>query len=115
MTSLTDVPMMTARYRLVHELLKRGVELPFWPVRTSIGVPRFISGASGWPSIGLLAPYGIKGIEDRGEFEKRYRARLDRYGAAKIHGVLAGIFEQQGPISWLPGAETGERKPLGLL
>lgn len=36
----------------------------------------------------MLAPYGLRSIGDRAEFEAAYRARLERFGVDKIRRVL---------------------------
>jgi hypothetical protein len=39
----------------------------------------------------MLAPYGLRSIEGRAEFEAAYRARLDRFGAEKIGRDLSAL------------------------
>jgi hypothetical protein len=39
----------------------------------------------------MLAPYELLGVDDRDEFEARYRERLNRFGAEEILRVLEAL------------------------
>lgn len=98
----------TSRFRAVHDDLKAhyGVAtLGYLPVRTSVGVPRFIAGAYDWPYASLLAPLGgVLKIKDRDEYHTAYIARLESIGVDEIVGQLGAISDQ-----WADG------RPLLLL
>jgi DNA invertase Pin-like site-specific DNA recombinase len=97
----TTPPLVTSRYRAVHDLAKTGAVRGFLPVRTSVGSPRFISEAESWPKVGMLAPDGLINIKDRDEFEARYRKRLDSHGVPAIAAALHAIYVGQ-PAPRLP-------------
>jgi hypothetical protein len=99
------VPLVTSRYRAVHDLAKSGAVRGFLPVQTSLGSPRFIAEAKDWPQVGQLAPHGLMKITDRDEFETRYRARLDGHGVLAIAEALHAIY----------AAQPAPRLPLALL
>jgi hypothetical protein len=52
------------------------------PVRTSVGVPRFIKGAGAFPAFQELIPHGLLKVTDLDEFAWRYRRRLARHAGA---------------------------------
>lgn len=112
------MPIFTSRFTAVHRLTKAlplgEAELPFVPVRTSLGLPRFISEASKWPYAEKLAPKGLRTLEDRGEFTRRYYAMLEDYGFDAVAKDLVDIWRCQTPESWQPTAPA-DRKPLALL
>jgi hypothetical protein len=88
--------MFTSRYRAVYDLGRRpGLGVSFRPafvsVRTSLGTPRFMPESEGFPYVRQLAPAGLWGIDDRAEFARRYRARLDAIGVEAIYGKLAEV------------------------
>jgi hypothetical protein len=58
------------------------------PIGTTTGAPRFPLGYELVGTVGMLAPYGLRSIEDRAEFEVAYRARLERFGLDQIRRVL---------------------------
>lgn len=95
------VPLVTSRYRAVHDFGKLGRPFGFLPVQTSVGSPRFISEAKDWPKVGMLAPHGLMKIADRDEFEARYRERLDSHGVPAIAAALHAIYVGQ-PAPRLP-------------
>lgn len=97
---MVPVPIVTSRYRAVHDFTKTGNPRGFLPVKTSVGAPRFIP-CKDWPKLGMLAPYGLTDIEDREEFEACYRARLDGHGLPAIAAALAAIYVGQ-PAPRLP-------------
>ena len=111
---MTPIPMHTGRFRAVHDFDKDGGERNFIPVRTSLGLPRFIKGAKEWPYASHLAPYGLRDIEDLDEFSKRYALRLDGLGRDHIEKQLREIWEGQDSASWIPGNQTA-KLPLVLL
>jgi hypothetical protein len=94
-------PLVTSRYRAVHDLAKTGQVRGFLPVRTSVGSPRFMPEAKTWSMARVLAPYGLINIKDREEFETRYRERLDGHGADRIAAALRAIHDGQ-PAPRLP-------------
>jgi Protein of unknown function, DUF488 len=61
------------------------------PVRTSVGVPRFIRGAGGLPALRELTPYGLLHFQDRDEFRRPYRDRLEHHGVARIRAELDNL------------------------
>jgi Protein of unknown function, DUF488 len=66
------------------------------PVRTSVGVPRFLSAPLiEWPGV---YPFGLfnAGLEEP-EFTRRYRARLDRRGS-RVLAELAELREGYGDL-----------------
>jgi hypothetical protein len=86
----------TSRFRAVHDDLKShyGVAtLGYQPVRTSLGTPRFIGGASEWAYAHLLAPAGLLKIPEWDDFAAAYRERLDRIGVPDICAQLGMILE----------------------
>lgn len=99
------VPLVTSRYRAVHDFAKAGRPFGFVPVKTSVGSPRFIAEAKDWPQVGMLAPHGLMMITDREEFEARYRARLDEHGVLAIAEALRAVHDGQ----------SAPRLPLALL
>lgn len=89
---MDPLSLCTARYQSVLAFRRTGQAPGFVPVRTSLGVPKFIDGADVWPFVGELAPAGVFGRDlDRDEFEIAYRARLDSFGAGRIAAALAAI------------------------
>ncbi len=86
-----DLPLFTGRFRDVHEFLKTGEQPGFVPVRSSLGVPRFIANAQAWPYASTTAPYGLRGIGDQAEFRKAYRHRLHKIGIDKVYDQIATI------------------------
>jgi hypothetical protein len=77
----------TSRYRAGEKILASGLA----PVGTTTGAPRFPLGYELAGNVGMLAPYGLRSIQDRAEFEAAYRARLDRFGVEKIRRVLSAL------------------------
>lgn len=111
---VTAPPMFTSRFKAVSDLAKdKTVKRAFCPVRTSLGGPRWISEASGWPAIEELMPKGFKSVE-RGEFFQRYFARMDSFGVEHIAAKLMEVHSHQTPGSWSETPED-ERLPLALL
>jgi hypothetical protein len=98
---MVPVPLVTSRYRAVHDFAKTREPRGFLPVKTSVGSPRFIAEAKAWPKAEFLAPYGLIKIEDRDEFETRYRERLDGHGVPAIAAALHAIYVGQ-PAPRLP-------------
>lgn len=66
------------------------------PVATSVGRPRFRLGYELAASVGMLAPHGLRHVDDEGEFTPRYRERLDRFGVEAIRQTLAAIADGAG-------------------
>jgi len=66
------------------------------PVRTTTGAPRFALGYELAGNVGMLAPYGLRSIEDEAEFEAAYRARLDGFGVEKIRTALEDVARSAG-------------------
>jgi hypothetical protein len=81
----------TSRYAAGDLILASGLA----PVATSVGLPKFATGYRIADHAKLLAPFGLLGIDDEDEFTRRYRERLDRYGAEKILRVLAAIARRE--------------------
>jgi len=63
----------TSRYAAREKVLASGLA----PVRTTVGAPRFALGYKLAGNVSMIAPSGLRSIEDRAEFEAVYRARLD--------------------------------------
>lgn len=89
---MADTPLMirlelaTARYHATAAI----IESQLTPVATSVGLPKWPLAYEIAAQSKLVAPYGLLAIDDRHEFEQRYRTRLDRIGADRI---LAGFEE----------------------
>jgi len=82
----------TARYRNP-TIPTRGVV----PVRITLGAPRFPLGYAIADTVGQLAPPGyLFHIQNRVEFEPRYREHLDRIGVDWVRARLQGIHEAHG-------------------
>lgn len=77
----------TSRYWSKALIVKSGLA----PVGASIGLPKFPVGYDLVGSVGMLAPFGLLGIEDHDEFRRRYRRRLNGYGVEKIQWVLTAL------------------------
>jgi hypothetical protein len=77
----------TSRYVAREKVVASGLA----PVRTTVGAPRFRLGYELASNVGMLAPHGLRSIEDEADFEAAYRARLDGFGVEKIHAALADI------------------------
>lgn len=75
---MTAAMLFTGRYATVRAV-PPGLIVP---VRTSVGVPRFVPGARSFPAIEELMPYGLLKVTDLEEFTWRYRRRLDRHADA---------------------------------
>jgi hypothetical protein len=80
----------TGRWRDLWEASKVGT-LDLQPVRISLGVPRFWPAARAFPYVVELAPVGLLHLDDRDEFTRRYRDRLDRSGIDAIMACLEAI------------------------
>lgn len=92
LTHDTPLPRIaTSRYAARDLILASGLA----PVATSVGLPKFATGYQIADHAKLLAPYGLLDIDDEDEFTRRYVERLERYGAHKILGVLAGIARRE--------------------
>jgi hypothetical protein len=74
----------TSRYFARQKVIESGLA----PVRTTTGAPRSWLGYELAGNVAMLAPYGLRRIEDRAEFEAAYRARLDGFGVEKIRAAL---------------------------
>jgi hypothetical protein len=66
------------------------------PVRTTVGAPRFRLGYELAGNVGMLAPHGLRSIEDEVEFEAHYRARLEGFGLEKIRAALEDVARAAG-------------------
>ena|SRR5436305_14889014 len=66
---------------------------PLVVVRISIGKPRWLAPAQAdaMPFVAELAPFGAFHIADDAEFERAYRARLERMGIDRIERRFEGI------------------------
>ncbi len=82
----------TSRYAAGEKVVASGLA----PVRTTVGAPRFRLGYELAGSVGMLAPYGLRLIEDRAEFEAAYRARLDGFGVDVIRAALDDVARSAG-------------------
>jgi hypothetical protein len=108
------MPIFTSRFTAVYRLKTPTEDLPFVPVRTSLGLPRFIREASKWPYAEKLAPKGMIHVADRDEFNQRYHALLDGYGFDAVAHDLVDIWRCQTPESYRE-TPPADRKPLALL
>ena len=82
----------TSRYFARQKVIESGLA----PVRTTVGAPRFRLGYELAGSVAMLAPYGLRSIEDEAEFEAAYRARLDGFGVEKIRAALEDVARAAG-------------------
>jgi hypothetical protein len=82
----------TSRYFARQKVIESGLA----PVRTTTGAPRFRLGYELDGNVAMLAPYGLRSIEDRAEFEAAYRARLDGFGVEKIRAALEAVSRAAG-------------------
>jgi hypothetical protein len=88
-------PVLTTRYHAFHRGAQPEHEgVPLVPVRTSAGNPRFITESAQWPRCNEIVPWGLTKINDKGEFVARYRERLEKHGAEKIHARLTEIHHE---------------------
>jgi Phage capsid family len=60
------------------------------PVGITVSPPRWRLPYELAGTIGALAPHGLRWIDDRAEFVRRYRERLDRVGVPASHGARKG-------------------------
>jgi hypothetical protein len=113
--SVTAPPMFTSRFKAVSDLAKReDVERAFCPVRTSLGLPRWIKGAAEWPYIEELTPRGFKAVSDPLRFGELYFARMESFGLEAIAAKLMEVYTHQTIGSW-QATPREERLPLALL
>jgi hypothetical protein len=77
----------TSRYAAREKVVASGLS----PVRTTVGAPRFRLGYELAGNVAMLAPYGLRTIEDEAEFEVAYRARLEGFGVEKIRAALEDV------------------------
>ena len=91
-TSSDSLTVATSRYFARQKVSDSGLA----PVRTTVGAPRFRLGYELAGNVGMLAPYGLRSIEDETEFETAYRARLDGFGVEKIRAALEDIARTAG-------------------
>jgi hypothetical protein len=90
-TSLEPVRVYTGRWALVPTVPPGAIV----PVRTSLGVARFIPGARGFPAIHELTPTSeLFSIRDDAEFTRRYRATLEGHGVAQIQARFDELHER---------------------
>lgn len=82
----------TSRYFARQKVMYSGLA----PVRTTVGAPRFRLGYELAGNVAMLAPHGLRSIEDEAEFEAAYRARLDGFGVEKIRAALEGLARSAG-------------------
>jgi hypothetical protein len=82
----------TSRYAAREKVLASGLA----PVRTTVGAPRFALGYKLAGNVSMIAPSGLRSIEDRAEFEAVYRARLDGFGVDKIRAALEDVARAAG-------------------
>lgn len=82
---------LTSRHRAVADFDLTGLRPGFTPVRISLGAPRFLPDSAAWPYIEELAPKGLLGIEDEGDFRSAYVARLNRIGVDRIEARFQSI------------------------
>lgn len=85
----SELVMVTVRYHAFHRPGPKLDGRPLVPVRTSIGVPKWITGADAWPQAFDLVPWALLGIEGNDELVARHHARLDAVGADALAGRLA--------------------------
>lgn len=81
----------TSRYADRDLILASGLA----PVGITVGEPRFSLDYELADNVRMLAPFGLLGIDDETEFTRRYRERLDLYGAEKILRVLAAVARRE--------------------
>lgn len=74
----------TSRYFSRQKVIESGL----CPLGCTTGAPKYPLGYELAGNIGLLAPFGLRDVEDRAEFESAYRARLDSFGVVKIQRLL---------------------------
>jgi hypothetical protein len=87
-----DFRIVTARYHDRIEIVAQG----FTPVRTSVGSPKFVGpAATAWPRCAPIVPFNLLDV-DFPEFERRYKARLDRHGPEAIREQLTAIWRRHG-------------------
>ena len=82
----------TSRYQAREKIAASGLA----PVRTTTGAPRFRLGYELDGNVAMLAPYGLRSIEDRAEFEAAYGSRLDGFGVEKIRTALEAVARAAG-------------------
>jgi hypothetical protein len=82
----------TSRYAAREKVVASGLAR----VRTTVGAPRFALGYKLAGNVSMIAPYGLRSIEDRAEFEAAYRARLDGFGVDKIRAALEDVARAAG-------------------
>jgi hypothetical protein len=63
----------------------------FAPIGITVGRPKFKLPYVLAGYVGLLAPYGLMHVVDDVEFERRYRARLERFGVPMIRRRLEAL------------------------
>ena len=83
--SIKPIQIATARYWSPAIRASRLV-----PLGSSVGMPRYLGYEIGG-NVGLLAPHGLRKIEDDAEFDAAYLARLERFGVKKIADVLTAF------------------------
>lgn len=87
------IPMVTTSWTAIGRLHNAG-ERDFVPVRTSVGVPRWLGWAKHAPQVRELTPYGIfDPAEPKPEDEYRglYVARLEAIGVEQIGARLTEV------------------------
>jgi hypothetical protein len=82
----------TSRYAARQKVIDSGLAA----VRTTVGAPRFRLGYELAGSVSMLAPHGLRSIEDEAEFEAAYRARLKGFGVGKIRAALEDVARAAG-------------------
>jgi hypothetical protein len=66
------------------------------PVRTSLGLPKWITGAADWPRLWEATPRGWYFGAHPEAFEDAYLDQLERYGPKRIAARLAAITRETG-------------------
>jgi hypothetical protein len=89
------VPTFTASWKALWQASKTG-NLAVTPTRISISPPRFWAGATRFPAVPDLMPWGLFTVTDRAEFEPQYRARLEEIGFERIAARLEAIAAECG-------------------
>jgi hypothetical protein len=105
-----QLTLVTARYAAFARAHPTLHGRPLVPVRTSIGLPKFIPVARHWPRCSELVPWSLLDLDDHGEFEAKYRARLDAHGLETIRERLTGIWRWHGerPLALLCFEPAGQ-------
>jgi hypothetical protein len=85
--AMSDLQLATSRFHAPELIAASGlvavgivVSPPRWPL------PYELAG-----NLTPLAPVGLREIEDRGEFERRYVERLERFGVERARTILRGF------------------------